>query len=247
MDWTNDDPQQPPNTAPGCQYQPPQPSSNIYNSGSQSRDDRHYDPVHDTSGWHPYSGVNSQSRPSFPPQPPQSNFSQWATGAYTPSWPRFGEIQPGAQGQGHDPSSHRPQAGSMGIPHASWEFQGHSLPYGYGSAYAGSTTRPNGRLAADQSIGVSIQVPLAGADSTQLSFPSNPAQASTIQQQLSLAQDLSTRHRTSITPSDPTQQPPDATATLGNSFRNGPMPPGSLTELRNGKHSQFSFELNYLF
>ena len=168
MDWTNDDPQHPPNTAPGCQYQQP---SNTRNSASQAHD-RHYDPVHDTSTWHPYSGVNSQTRPSFP-QSPQSNFSQWSTGSYTSSWSRFGELQAATQGQGQDPSSHRPQSGSIGIPHSSWGFSGHSLPYNYGSAFAGSTTRPNGRLAAEQSAEDPGTFSRSGFDAAAIPFKSS--------------------------------------------------------------------------
>ena len=232
-----------PNASPGCQSQPSHSASNANHSGSQARDDRRYDPVHDATGWYPHSTLNTQHRSPFPPQNTQVPFShnvpQWTGSGYPSQWQMSGEIHPGAQSQGQDPSGHRPQAGSMGMSPTSWsDLQGYDLPFSY--HYPASTTRPNNRAFTDQASGrSSAQVPATGADSAPLSF--SPTQPSTIQQQLNISRALSNRnHRAPSTLSNPMQQQTDHMAATEGSTREPTSPggPGGATELRNGKHTR---------
>lgn len=117
MDFSMDgaDHDQPPPSAPRCQYSQHPPSSGSSFS-SASRDAHHYDPIHNTESWYPANSYDaaSQSRSRTLP-----SFGQWNPPHYAPSnaWQPYADEQGHARPRADAPSQ---QSAFMSMPNSSW-------------------------------------------------------------------------------------------------------------------------------
>jgi hypothetical protein len=131
-----------PNNAPRCQYAPPQlPSLNF---GSHSRENHHYDPVHETRPWHTNAGTNNPNRPTFQPQ---HGVPQWQSTPFAPvhSWEGFTDFHPGGQSYNSDISDRQRARGGPvgGVSNSPWNGGFEPMSFGYNApppTEPGSTT-----------------------------------------------------------------------------------------------------------
>jgi hypothetical protein len=131
------------NNASRCPYVPP-PQLPSLNFGSHSRENQHYDPVHDTHSWHTSSSSNLPNRPNFTlPQ----NLPQWQSSPYAPvhSWD-FGEYHPGNQPYHSDVYGQRARGGPAGgLSNSPWNGGFEPMSFGYSASQTelSNTTNTN--------------------------------------------------------------------------------------------------------
>jgi hypothetical protein len=148
MDESHGQPAQIPNTAPQCQYQPSQRSSNSNSLSFQPQDAHHYDPVHNTDTWH----TNNQGLNPYPPLFPPHSASQLPDPIYR-GWQGYGEPHRGPQGL--DAPVYPQPSGYGGMPHSPWgeprSYEPHPTSFAYTPGVYGENEATSGPNAAARS------------------------------------------------------------------------------------------------